>query len=181
MLGRCVTGQGSNDDVSNFPEVNVNSPPTWIYSLSSRERPFLVFEKFQFQLLWHFSTWLDVHSRNAHKSTNFPVFALSRSTPNGPITIWSVPSRSAPSSTCRPTVAMDYFSPKSSRPSPASKYLIWSRNQRRSSKWWVNPKRSALTMQSIPINSRLIKRSYQSDDEMHRLSNSLSLISNAIN
>lgn len=25
MLGRCVTGQGSNDDVSNFPEVNVNS------------------------------------------------------------------------------------------------------------------------------------------------------------
>lgn len=25
MLGRCVTGnQGSNDDVSNFPEVNVN-------------------------------------------------------------------------------------------------------------------------------------------------------------
>lgn len=25
MLGRCVSGQGSNDDVSNFPEVNVNS------------------------------------------------------------------------------------------------------------------------------------------------------------
>lgn len=37
MLGRCVTGQGSNDDVSNFPEVNVNL--TLIYSLSHSGDP----------------------------------------------------------------------------------------------------------------------------------------------
>lgn len=74
MLGRCVTGQGSNDDVSNFPEVNVNSKKLNLFIVriqplfNSRPLPY------QFRALTSFhSTW-HLAPKIIHKSPNFVLF-----------------------------------------------------------------------------------------------------------
>lgn len=74
MLGRCVTGQGSNDDVSNFPEVNVNSVYLNLFIVRFQplfnSRPF----PYQFRALTSFhSTWHLV-LKIIHKSPNFVLF-----------------------------------------------------------------------------------------------------------
>lgn len=99
---------------------------------------------------WQISTRLVEQStgRNFHKYSRILfLFSLSRSTPNGPITTWSVPSRNellpicqvritaascmSTSSTLSRTfnlqqiAAMDYCSRTSSRLSPIFVYLIW--------------------------------------------------------
>lgn len=142
MLGTCVTNKGSNDDVSNFPEVNIDF---YYYFLDLSQNFLYPFPKkvsnYNILTLSLFCS-LDMND-DSDKKLKYSLiinhfFLISRFTLNGQIIIWSVAKQSDVSLTCRQTAAMDCFWLKSSRRLPTSKFPTWRENLKHNNKWWAN-------------------------------------------
>jgi hypothetical protein len=136
MLGRCVSGVGSNDDVSNFPEVNVNlkffNVLTFFHSnsiqLNRKEKDSRnIFLLLYFQI---YTEWANYYLERAKSKRTVTDLSGEFST-----TKFSHKFADIFHSTNQPIAAMDYYLRISLKLSPTLKYLIWRRNPKHNNKW----------------------------------------------